>query len=78
MPKILTRYQPSEIYNADETGLFYQMLLNRTLALKGDRCHGGKQSKLHITALLCVNMDASDKRVRVKEGRGLLPEEIKE
>lgn len=78
MPKILTRYQPSEVYNADETGFFYQMLPNRTLALKGDRCHGGKQSKLHITALLCVNMDASDKRVRVKEGHGLLPEEIKE
>ncbi|XP_064462137.1 tigger transposable element-derived protein 6-like [Ornithodoros turicata] len=51
LPRILTRYQPRDVYNADESALFYQMLPNRTLFLKGDRCHGAKQSKLRITVL---------------------------
>lgn len=40
--EILARFDAQDIYNADETGLFYQMLPNKTLDVKGDRCHGGK------------------------------------
>lgn len=53
---------------------FFQMLPNTTLALKGDWCHGGKQSKLRITALLCVNKDASDKRVPLVIGKSKKPQ----
>ncbi|KAG0439733.1 hypothetical protein HPB47_016549 [Ixodes persulcatus] len=63
MTGVLMRSQPADVYNADETGFSFQMLQNRTLALKGDRCRGGKQSRLWITVLLCVNMNASDKRL---------------
>lgn len=63
LPGIATGYKPVNIYSTDQTRLFNQMLPNRTLALKGDRCHGGKQCKVQVTILLCAHMDASDKRM---------------
>jgi len=36
---------PKDIFNADETGLFYRCTPDKTLAFKGERCSGGKQSK---------------------------------
>ncbi|XP_064475802.1 tigger transposable element-derived protein 6-like [Ornithodoros turicata] len=60
---ILEKYQPKDIYNADETALFYQMMPGRTLTLKGRRCEGGTQSKQRFSVLFCVNMDSSDKRL---------------
>ena len=39
---ILSGYQPQNIYYCDETGLFYSLLPSKTLAEKGDLCHGGK------------------------------------
>lgn len=78
LPKILDRYEAADLYNADETALFFQMLPSRTLALKGDRCHGGKQSKLRVTVLLCTNSDGSDKRVPLVIGRSSGPGALKE
>lgn len=62
VPGIVAQYDSASIYNADETALFYRLLPKRTLALKNERCHGGKQSKQRLTVLLCANMDGSDKR----------------
>lgn len=73
LPGILERYEPRDMYNADETALFYEMLPNRTLTLKGDVCHGGKQSKRRLTVLLCVNSDGSDKRVPLVIGKSARP-----
>ena len=58
---ILKEYKPDDIYNADETGLFYRLLPDRTLEFKNVDCHGGKQSKERITALVCANMSGTDK-----------------
>jgi hypothetical protein len=43
--KIIEGYEPKNIYNADETGLFFRLPVNKTLSLKGDPCSGGKNSK---------------------------------
>ena len=43
------------MYNADETGLFFKSLPNKTLAAKDDKCIGGKLSKERLTVLLCAN-----------------------
>ncbi|XP_064477015.1 tigger transposable element-derived protein 6-like [Ornithodoros turicata] len=75
---ILARYESRDIYNADETGLFFKMLLNRTLTIKGDSCVGGKQSKQRLTVLLCVNMDGSDKRVPLVIGKSKRPHSFKD
>lgn len=70
---ILERYAAEDIYNADESALFFQMLPGRTLALKGQRCEGGKQSKQRLSILFCVNMDGSDKRVPLVIGKSKNP-----
>ena len=61
LKSILNRYSPCDVYNADESGLFYNLLPDKTLAIKGDPCKGGKRSKERLTVLLCCNMDGSDK-----------------
>lgn len=53
---ILNRYRPSDIYNASETGLFWQLLPDKSLS-----CSGKKQPKTRITLLVAANMDGSDK-----------------
>ena len=42
---ILAEYNEKDIFNADKTGLFYNMLRNKTLIYKGEKCFGGKHSK---------------------------------
>ena len=55
MPTILSRYELRDIYNADKFGLFYQQLLAKSFHLKGDRCAGGKFSKVRLTGLTAGN-----------------------
>ena len=44
-----------DIFNADEFGLFYQCLPNKTLHLKSEKCSGGKNNKIRITGLAAAN-----------------------
>ena len=52
---IVAKYQPQDIFNADETGLFWRALPNKTLAVSSSDCHGTKNSKERLTVLFCVN-----------------------
>ena len=61
IPGLLKDFSPRNIYNADETGLLYQLLPNRTLSFKGNSCKGGQHSKQRLTVLLACNLDGSDK-----------------
>ena len=49
LPTLLSNYDLKDIYNADEFGLFYQCLPNKTCQLESEKCYGGKLSKIHIT-----------------------------
>ena len=40
LPDLISGYKPGDIYNMDETGLFYRALPDRTLAVKGQECTG--------------------------------------
>ncbi|QRV94511.1 tigger transposable element-derived protein 6 [Ceratobasidium sp. AG-Ba] len=53
-------YDPCDVFNADETALFFRLPLNQELAT----CHlsGVKSDKTRLTYLLCANMDGSEKR----------------
>ena len=44
------------IYNADEFGLFYQALPQKTLDLKKEKCSGGKHSKIRLTGMAAASM----------------------
>ena len=61
LPSIIDNYDPNDIYNADETGLFFKALPNRSLVTSKDSCKGGKRSKERFTILLCTNMTGTDK-----------------
>jgi len=50
LPKIINEYQSKDIFNNDETGLFYNLLSSKTLTYKGDSCHDGKKSKQRVTS----------------------------
>jgi hypothetical protein len=75
--KLLEEYEAWDIYNADETGLFFNCLPDRTLPLKGETCHGGKSVKERLTVLLCTNSDGSDKRVPIIIGKSTKPQCLK-
>ena len=51
------------IYNCDETGLFYRSMPNYTHAETHDDGAGGKRCKRRITLMFLVNGDGSDKQI---------------
>ena len=55
LPSILSKYELKDIYNADEFGLFYQALPDKSLHYKGKRCSGGNRSKVRLTGLAVGN-----------------------
>ena len=52
-------YRPCDILNIDESGLYWKLTLDRTLATEASS--GGKKSKDRVTVAFTVNADASKK-----------------
>ncbi|XP_060759521.1 tigger transposable element-derived protein 4-like [Neoarius graeffei] len=73
----LKHYKAEDIYNADETGLFYMMLPENALGFIGETVHGGKQKKTRITLLVAANMDGSDKLPMFVIGKSQKPRAFK-
>lgn len=61
LAEILKDHKPENVFNADETGLFFKCLPNSSMVFKDEKCHGGKHSKERISVLLAANMDGSQK-----------------
>ena len=61
LPSLLADFAPEDVFNVDETGLFFKLLPDSTLAFKGETCHGGKRAKERITVLVGGNADGSEK-----------------
>ncbi|CAM4834399.1 unnamed protein product [Rotaria magnacalcarata] len=61
LPLRIDQYDPHDVYNADETGLFFKALPDRSLVMAKEKCKGGKKSKERFTVLLCTNMTGTDK-----------------
>lgn len=73
LPNLTKGYKPKDIFNADETGLFFNLLPDKSYVVKGDSCHGGKMSKLLLTVLLCCNCDGSEKLTPLVVGKSRNP-----
>ena len=56
----LSTYEPCNIFNTDETALFFKALPDKTIVFKGDPCVGGKRSKEQVTVLLATNMTGTE------------------
>ncbi|XP_025202400.1 tigger transposable element-derived protein 6-like [Melanaphis sacchari] len=54
-------YSLEDIYSADEFGLFFKLMSDKSLVLKDKTCHGGKLSKDWLTFLTCSNKSGTDK-----------------
>ena len=50
-------YKPADIFNMDETGLFFKDTTKSSYLVKGEDCGGGKKSKERITIALCASME---------------------
>ena len=55
LPTILSNYKLEDTLNADEYDLFYQCLPEKTYPLKGEKCFGGKKSKLRFTRIAAAS-----------------------
>lgn len=73
LPKLLKDYAPRDIFNADETGLFFKLLPDKSLVFKGDSCHGGKRSKERLSVLPCANMTGTEKLPLLVIGKSQKP-----
>ena len=52
----LLRATKEDIWNMDETGVFWQALLDRGFGQKGKHCYGGKKSKKQVTVAFFVSV----------------------
>ena len=68
----LARYPPNDIYNGDETALFYKSLPHRTY-FDGDKPEGSAKHKDRLTLLIITNMDGSDQRKLSVIGKSKTP-----
>ena len=58
LPELLEKYSPCNIYNADETSIYYRAVLDGTLAFSTNKL---KKAKEHVTSLVACNMNGTDK-----------------
>lgn len=56
---LIEGYDRNDIFNADETGLFYRALPDKTLCYKGETCSGRKIAKERLTVLLCASLEGA-------------------
>lgn len=72
-PNLRRQFSDDEIFNADETGLFYKLMPDKTLKFKGEKCSGGKLSKDRITVMVAANMSGTEKKKLLIIGKSQKP-----
>lgn len=61
LSQLLHQYQPEDIYNADETGVYYRATPDGSLRYSFEQLSGSKKTMDRVTVLFCANMSGSDK-----------------
>lgn len=73
LQQYLESYSPQDVFNADETALFFKLQPDKTITYKGDSCAGGKRSKERVTVLVAANMTGTEKVPLFVIGKALKP-----
>lgn len=73
---VLNDFSPDNIFNANETGLYYRATPDGSLCFKNDVLSGSKKAMDRIT-VLCFNMTGSVKRKLLVVGKSLKPRYFK-
>jgi len=55
-----SNYVPDDIYNVDETGLYYRALSDYTFDFKGNTANGCKKQMQRLTIMLACKMAGKD------------------
>lgn len=61
LPTLIKDYQPRNVFNADETGLWFRALPDGTFCFRGEAATGSKKAKERLSILFCANSDGSEK-----------------
>ncbi|KAM7296881.1 tigger transposable element-derived protein 6-like, partial [Ixodes scapularis] len=69
----LEGYTPRDIFNADETALFFKLLPDKTITYKGENCGGGERSKKRVIVLVVANMTGTEKLTLLVIGKSMKP-----
>uniref|UniRef100_T1JMU9 HTH CENPB-type domain-containing protein n=1 Tax=Strigamia maritima TaxID=126957 RepID=T1JMU9_STRMM len=77
LPSILQQYSPRDIFVAGESGFLYHLLPDDLLRQKVENVPLPGQNKDRLTALLCCNMDGSEKEKLLLIGRFPNPRSFK-
>lgn len=72
---IVEQFQPCDVFNMDETGLFFCMSPDRTIATR--QLEGNKKSMIRMTIALTANADGSEKLEPLFIGKSLKPRAFK-
>jgi hypothetical protein len=71
LQEIISKFEPQDVFNFDESALFYKLQPNKTLATY--RKKGCKQSKDRFTLGFCCNLDGSEKPELLVIGKSAKP-----
>ena len=63
LPSITEGYEDRDIFNMDESGIFFKTSSDKSFYIKGQKCGGGKKSKERITISLCANLAGEKEKV---------------
>ena len=77
MPKLIEKYELRDIFNGDESGLFYKATPNKTMIYKNMSANSVKSEKERLILLFCANADGSEKLKPVCIGKSANPRYFK-
>ena len=63
LPEIVEGYDVEDIWNMDETGIFWKALPDSGFGRKGSQCKGGKKSKQRVTVAFFVSAAGKEKPI---------------
>ncbi|KAJ6639131.1 Tigger transposable element-derived protein 4, partial [Pseudolycoriella hygida] len=73
LPNILMDYDANDIFNVDETGLFFKCLPKHTLTYRNEKCYDGKFSKVRVSVLVGANCTGTEKLKLLVIGKSRRP-----
>nr|XP_042911118.1 tigger transposable element-derived protein 6-like [Parasteatoda tepidariorum] len=74
---LLQEYGAENIFNCDETALFYRAMPSGTLAKRGEKVPGYKKNKDRVTLLFCANQAETEKLEPLMIGKSKQPRCLK-
>jgi hypothetical protein len=77
LPQLLQSYEPKDVFNLDETGLFFKCTPNKTMMFRNEICSGGKLSKERLTILVGANANGTEKLPLMVIGKTMKPRCLK-